>query len=164
MAVSIPPTPTGEFGGAALVTKRLISDEDERKVCKDAEEILDVFFDQQQGIWDEAVRFWNYYYAHVEDSRTEDEKLWRSNVFPPKAQINTESKTAVLFDIITSLDSLIQAEGVGEEDEDQKAIERLFVYQNRKIGMRRKLPPTLRAVSVQGTEFHKLYWTERAHK
>src|SRR5687768_9665678 len=115
--------PTGEFGGASLATRPMFTEKQEHKIIKDAEELCDVFFDQLTGIWEEAVRFWNYYFAHVEDSRTEDEKLWRSNVFPPKPQINTESKVAVQFDIITSLDSMIQVEGVGEEDEGQRNIE-----------------------------------------
>ncbi len=161
MAVALPPP--SQFGGAATVTSPVLAPHDEARIVKDADELIDVFFEQQTGIWDEYVAFWNYYFAHVEDTRTEDEKLWRSNVFPPKPQINTESKTAVIFDITTSLDSMIQAEGVGEEDEDHKAIERWFGYQNRKVRFRKKLPPMLRGISVQGTEFMHLYWAERRH-
>lgn len=135
----------------------------EERIAKDADELIDLYFNQLQPIWEEGVRFHNLYFSQTEDPRSDEEKLWRAHIFPPRPQIITESKTSVLFDIITSSDPMIQAEGVEETDTGGQYGEKMLAYFQRGMGFRKFLAPFLRNVGIQGTEFNKLYFGKRTH-
>lgn len=157
-----PPDPISSIT-PALPPGYVVPPDIEERIAKDADELMDLYFNQLQPTWEEMVRFHNLYFSATEDPRSDEEKLWRSHIFPPRPQIITESKTAVLFDIVTSSDPMIQAEGVEETDEGGKYGERMLGYFQRGMGFRKFLPPFLRNVGIQGTEFNKVYFGKRAH-
>lgn len=141
----------------------VLSKDVEEGVVKAADELIDLYFNQLTPIWEEGVRNHNLYFAETEDPRSDEEKQWRAHIFPPRPQIITESKTAVLYDIITSTDPLIQAEGVEETDDGGLYGEKMLSYFMRGMGFEKSLPPFLRNISIQGTEFNKLYYGKRSH-
>lgn len=141
----------------------MFPDQDKLKLINDLLAIDDFLVDQNAPIWNAVTRYWKLYFANRKDQRTESEKKWRANIWVPEPFVSVEARTAVQVDIITSADPPIQAEGIGEEDEDGKKFERLFDYQLRGMGWRKFLLNAIRAGSIQGTEFSQLFWSVKQH-
>lgn len=113
--------------------------------------------------WSQMVRWWKLYHSERVDRRAEHEK-WRANLVVPRAFANVEAKTATMSNLILGADPMTQVEGVGDEDAIfAKGIESLLDFTMRQTGIRGLLPPMLRAVAVQGTEYVKLTWESQAH-
>lgn len=141
----------------------LFSETEQNKLISDLMEIDNFLVDQNAPIWNAVTRYWKLYFANRKDQRTESEKKWRANIWVPEPFVSVEARTAVQVDIITSADPPIQAEGIGEEDEDGKKFEKLFDYQLRGMGWRKFLLNAIRAGSIQGTEFSQLFWSVKQH-
>lgn len=141
----------------------LIDREKKTKLINDMLAIDDFLVDQNSPIWNASTRYWKLYFANRVDRRTSEEKKWRANIWVPEPFVSVEARTAVQVDIITSADPAIQAQGIGEEDEEGQKFEKLFDYQLRGMGWRKFLLSAIRAGSIQGTEFSYLFWSVKKH-
>lgn len=134
------------------------------RVVKGVEEQADFYREQLQDRWERMVKHWRLYLTDRVDNRSLEEKKWRAAIATNRPFTNVETKTAVLADIILSVDPMVQVEGVGDEDtEFAHRIERLCDYTLNHSQFRKKLPPSLRATSIQGTEYIKATWVKKAH-
>lgn len=123
----------------------------------------ELFYRQQlQPKFQQMVRWWKLYLADRDDKRGEHEK-WRANVFVPYPYSGVETVVASVSDIMNSADPVIQAEGVGLDDEKKaRAIERIIDYTLRKNSWAKTQDQLFRSMCVQGTTIPKLIWTKRS--
>jgi hypothetical protein len=165
--IDAPPLPPAIEPGNPRVdplaaNREMLSADEEASIVKDADALIDLYFEMLTPKWDDTVRFMKLYLGQHVDKRDENEKRWRANIHIPKPFINTEAKVAVIADIMGSVDPPIQAEGVGGEDAGGSNIEKMLAYQMRRNRWRKKTPGFLRLVGVQGTEFFQLRYGERS--
>lgn len=133
------------------------------RLVKDIEEQFRHLEQVLKDPYENMVRWWRLYLAQQDDPRTDEEKEWRSNVFVPYPYSVVETEAAAHAEILNSTDPLVQAEGVGDEDEGPaKTLERLLDYQLRMNRWRRKLFMFLRECGIQGVVPFKTYWVEKS--
>lgn len=107
-----------------------------------------------QGIVDN----WKRYYNNRTDTRLPGED-WRSFTRRPTAFQIVETLVATNTDLVTSADPMIQAEGVGIEDDPQaRAIEREIDWALRRNKFNIHFEHMQRAKRVQGISFGKVTW------
>lgn len=81
-----------------------------------------------QNIFREMVYFQSLYLGQVKEKRKDHEK-WRANLNIPYASSSIETGVSAELDIMLSSNPWVQAEGVGEEDQDAaRAIERTIQH------------------------------------
>ncbi len=135
------------------------------KWVRDLMEQRTFLIDQNMEFWANTVRWWKLYLAKMEDHRLDEQDQWRSKTFTPLPYVVVDTKSAVLHDIMTSVDPPIQAEGVGDEDvEAARGIEGLADYTLRCNQWRRKLAGMLTRTGIQGLEYYKLVWRNKTHE
>lgn len=78
--------------------------------------------------WEQEVTWERRYNADVEDTRDEDEKKWRSHIVMPYGFSGIQALVTNLLDQLMSTSPLNQVRGRGEEDDNDKALERLLNY------------------------------------
>lgn len=118
----------------------------------------------EADIFPAAGRHWKMYLAKRPDPRKEHEK-WRANVFLPYPFVTAEAQVAQIVDITTGATPYIQAGGVGDEDyEGSRSIERLLDYTLIANYWRRLYTTSVRALTIQGTDFLKSVWGRRTFK
>lgn len=109
----------------------------------------------------QVVEFWRLYFNQRVDKRSATEQ-WRAFMRKPTAYQIIETLVAVNVDLLTSPDPMIQAEGVGtEDDRSARAVERHLDYTLRRNKFQITMECAQRAKRVQGIDFLKTYWSER---
>ena len=128
-------------------------------------ELREAFYREQLAPkFRQMVRWWKLYLADKEDKRGEHEK-WRANVFVPYPYSGVETMVASVTDIINASDPVVQAEGVGQEDERRaRSIERVIDYTLRRNSWTKTQDLLYRAMGVQGTTIPKLIWMNRSRQ
>lgn len=114
-------------------------------------------------IFQQATDNHKIYLSKIADKRTPTERKWRANYNVPWPLISVETQVATSTDIMSSVDSPIQPEAIGAEDEEGAGkLVRLGSYWLRKMKWRAKLDGAFRMSAIQGTEFRKAVWVNRA--
>ena len=107
------------------------------------------------------MRWWRLYLAQRPDHRKAHEQ-WRSNIFIPYAYSGVETHVAAMADIVGAADPLVQAEGIGDEDQESAAkVERLLDYTFKVNRWRAQGEAILRESAIQGTAAIKAVWREQ---
>lgn len=111
----------------------------------------------------EEVRFWRRYFADPKlvDTRTEDEKKWRSLVMLPYGYSGIQSLVAHLVDMLMSPSPVLTVSGRGAEDKRASSNERLVNYT---FGTLNRLGAFAEEAftrgCVQGMDVWKLSWRD----
>lgn len=111
-----------------------------------------------QGIVDN----WKRYYNQRTDTRILPAEDWRSFTRRPTAFQIVETLVATNTDLVTSADPIVQAEGVGLEDDfSARAIEREVDWALRRNKFNIHFEHMQRAKRVQGISFGKVTWQKQ---
>ena len=133
------------------------------RLVQDYDALDRAYVDASMPFYEEVMDNYDLYLAQAEDTRSKDE-LWRANIFVPLPASNLETRNASMTHIITRADPIIQVEGVTEQDRGTaKDIELLLDATYRMNKFRQFFMKHQRAVGIQGTDFVKPIWTEKAH-
>lgn len=133
------------------------------RLVRDYEECDRYYLQASMPFYEDVLENYDLYLSQADDERSPDE-LWRANIFVPLPFSNMETRNASLVNIITRADPIVQVEGVLEGNrETAKDLELVSDYTYRMNTFRQWFMKHQRAVGIQGTDFIKPVWVERAH-
>lgn len=139
----------------------IVGDRPHDLIVQEVEESERYYRDLLTPSFQQMVENWKLYTGDREDMRLPHEKDWRANVHVPWPYSGMETQVATTSDIMMSLESPIQPDPVGTEDEKGATkIGRLLDYFLRRMRYPSKLDVALRESGIQGTACRKAVWME----